>query len=398
MKMVTLLFVISLFINGVFYKKSYCAGVFGAGKGKSVSVIGGESVTLLTDVPDVKKHDVIRWRFRHENSPLAELDRTAGIFSIHDDVHDGIFKNRLQLDHQTGSLTITNIRNTDSGVYELDISNSSTHTIHQSITVTVCALGLSLGAVAGICFTFLLIAAVTVAVIYYRLRFHWIDKCWDKMESVLKGGSVTLHTDLTDIQSDDEIEWRFGPQEVTIAKSTKGRINYFDERFRDRLTLNQKTGDLSIKDITNEQSGFYRLKTIKNGNLSSKKFYVIVIGKVMTVNAGESVTLETHVTEIQRDEKIEWMFGDKESIIAQIDSAFDIFYTCDGGNDVFNNTLELDHQTGDLTIKNIRKRHAGVYTLKTILSGNVSFRRLRVIVTGVIRKIQKGDLETALVV
>ncbi|XP_073717891.1 uncharacterized protein [Misgurnus anguillicaudatus] len=202
------------------------------------------------------------------------------------------------------------------------------------------------------------------------------------MESVLKGGSVTLHTDLTDIQSDDEIEWRFGPQEVTIAKSTKARINYFDERFRDRLTLNQKTGDLSIKDITNEQSGFYRLKTIKNGNLSSKKFYVIVIGKEITVNAGESVTLETRVTEIQRDEKIEWMFGDKDSIIAQIDSAFDIFCTCDGGNDVFNNTLELDHQTGDLTIKNIRKRHAGVYTLKTILSGNVSFRRLRVIVTG----------------
>ncbi|XP_073717708.1 uncharacterized protein [Misgurnus anguillicaudatus] len=104
---------------------------------KSVSVMEGDSVTLNTDVLDIKKYDVIRWRFQHENSPLAELNRKTAFFSTYDDVHDGRFKGRLQLNVHTGSLTITNIRIKHAGLYEVDISNSSSHTIHQSYTVTV---------------------------------------------------------------------------------------------------------------------------------------------------------------------------------------------------------------------------------------------------------------------
>lgn len=33
---------------------------------KSVSVMEGDSVTLYADVPDIKKFDVIRWRFNRE--------------------------------------------------------------------------------------------------------------------------------------------------------------------------------------------------------------------------------------------------------------------------------------------------------------------------------------------
>ncbi|XDV23920.1 hypothetical protein PO909_028265, partial [Leuciscus waleckii] len=56
--------------------------------------------------------------------------------SIKEDVPDGRFRDRLKVDNQTGSLTITNTRITDSEVYQITISSRKTHTKHRfSVTV-----------------------------------------------------------------------------------------------------------------------------------------------------------------------------------------------------------------------------------------------------------------------
>ncbi|ROL49302.1 hypothetical protein DPX16_4353 [Anabarilius grahami] len=95
-------------------------GVFGAGADEeSVSVMEGDSVTLKYLLKKTKEEEII-WYFN--NSRIAEI--TGDVSKICTDVQcDERFRDRLKLDHQTGSLTITNIRNTDSGLYDVWISS-----------------------------------------------------------------------------------------------------------------------------------------------------------------------------------------------------------------------------------------------------------------------------------
>ncbi|XDV24107.1 hypothetical protein PO909_028371, partial [Leuciscus waleckii] len=88
---------------------------------KRKSVKEGESVTLD---PGVTKnpHDVLTWY--SDDTPIAEI--TGDQSKICTDVQcKERFRDRLKLDHQTGSLIITNSRNTDSGEYTLQINSSS---------------------------------------------------------------------------------------------------------------------------------------------------------------------------------------------------------------------------------------------------------------------------------
>ncbi|XP_016109896.1 natural killer cell receptor 2B4-like [Sinocyclocheilus grahami] len=90
--------------------------------GESMSVMEQDSVTLRTDVTEIHEDDDITWKFGAEKSLIDELNRTAGISSTYDDVLDGRFRDRLKLDDQTVSLTITNITTQHARVYKLEIN------------------------------------------------------------------------------------------------------------------------------------------------------------------------------------------------------------------------------------------------------------------------------------
>ncbi|XP_051550718.1 uncharacterized protein LOC127438848 [Myxocyprinus asiaticus] len=100
-------------------------GVFGVDTDevKSVSVMEGDSVTLYTDLTEIKRDDHILWRFGSENpnNVIAEIIKRADLIRTYD--YDGRFKDSLQLNNQTGSLTIRNIRITHSGLYKLAVNN-----------------------------------------------------------------------------------------------------------------------------------------------------------------------------------------------------------------------------------------------------------------------------------
>ncbi|XP_039538638.1 SLAM family member 5-like isoform X2 [Pimephales promelas] len=111
--------------------------------------------------------------------------------------------------------------------------------------------------------------------------------CWwcllDEVQlmSVMEGDSVTLHTDVNEIQDDDNILWKYGAENSLIAKiNRENRIfstydDVPDGRFRDRLKLDDQTGSLTIMNTTTEHTGVYQLVII-GAKWSSKTFNVSV--------------------------------------------------------------------------------------------------------------------------
>ncbi|KAL1251747.1 hypothetical protein QQF64_019543, partial [Cirrhinus molitorella] len=104
----------------------------------------------------------------------------------------------------------------------------------------------------------------------------------NETQAVLEGDSVTLNTDITEIQDDDEILWNFGAKNTLIAQIHKASGISFtcnDGRFRDKLKLDNQTGSLTITNITTEHTGLYEVKIIA-AELSSKAFSVSVYARL----------------------------------------------------------------------------------------------------------------------
>ncbi len=101
---------------------------------ESVSVTEGDSVSLNSGLTEIQKRDVITWTFVYPENKIAVINREDGNVSTSEGDAAG-FRDRLELNNQTGSLTITNTRTTDSGNYTV-IINGAKQTIYR-FNVTV---------------------------------------------------------------------------------------------------------------------------------------------------------------------------------------------------------------------------------------------------------------------
>uniref|UniRef100_A0A671NGC6 Ig-like domain-containing protein n=1 Tax=Sinocyclocheilus anshuiensis TaxID=1608454 RepID=A0A671NGC6_9TELE len=87
---------------------------------QEISATEGNSVTLNINLTEVSDSDIL-WECETEMALIAEIIRAAGRFSRFDGP-DGRFRDRLKLDNQTGSLTITNTTIEHAGRYKLTIT------------------------------------------------------------------------------------------------------------------------------------------------------------------------------------------------------------------------------------------------------------------------------------
>ncbi|CAM4599705.1 unnamed protein product [Leuciscus chuanchicus] len=186
----------------------------------------------------------------------------------------------------------------------------------------------------------------------------------DELKLMMKGESFTLNSDLTEIK-DDVIQWKFGDEDALIAEINKraDRIAVYDDvldgRFRDRLKLNNQTASLTIINIT-KVTGYYSLQI--NG-VRKRKINIGFIVEI-SVKEGESLTVNSDLTEIKDYDWIRWMFGDENILIVEINVKADRITVYDDYLGRFRDRLKLDKQTGSLTITNITTEHAGDYKLQ----------------------------------
>ncbi|XP_059424647.1 uncharacterized protein LOC132159048 [Carassius carassius] len=101
----------------------------------------------------------------------------------------------------------------------------------------------------------------------------------------------------------------------------------------------------------------------------------------VSVKEGEDVALRTGDTEIQREDYIQWMFGDEGDIIAEFDIMVNFFETYNGKDGRFGDRLELDRRTGSLIIRDTRTTDSGIYTMKIDNKGATIYKRFYVTVS-----------------
>ncbi|XP_073718044.1 uncharacterized protein [Misgurnus anguillicaudatus] len=185
----------------------------------------------------------------------------------------------------------------------------------------------------------------------------------DVSVSLYEGDSVSLHTN-TKTQKDHLIEWRFGKQQDLIARingeptSLKIYDDVLDGRFKDKLKVNTENGDLTITNITtNNNTGDYKLE-ISNRAITRETFIINVSGDKVTVIVGDSVITVKNVIKKPGDEKIMWRIRHNNSLVAEMNETV---LTYNVNNERFRDRLQVNDQTGDLTITNIRPDDSGSY-------------------------------------
>ncbi|XP_016107281.1 uncharacterized protein [Sinocyclocheilus grahami] len=408
------LFFVTLLVDGVF---GYTDEV------KSVSVMEGDSVTLYTDLTEIQKADLILWTFGSESTRIAQINRLVNKISIYDDVLDGRFRDRLKLDIQTGSLTITNTTTEHAGPYgflqiidgkevtpkkfSIIVSahlpvpvisrNSSQCSSPSGSSASRCVLVCSVVNVSHVTLSWYkgnsLLSSISVSDLSISLSLPLEVEYQDKnsYSCVLNNpiSNQTTHLDITQLCHTCSAPGLSASHialacfsVLAVAAVLCGIFYYYHHRRSKKA--GQPDGEENIRltnDVVIGNAGDANRPNIADGETPdqgrhSQNNTFVEKDEVKSVSAmvGETVTLHTDVTEIQENELICWKFADSKVyelaeffVIAKWDKTNNEEYLHDDKK--FKDSLHLDHNTGSLIITNVTPKHYGHYKLHITSEG-----------------------------
>ncbi|XP_073699500.1 uncharacterized protein [Garra rufa] len=232
---------------------------------ESAFVMEGDSVTLHTDV-ETNQQEKIRWYFN--DALIAQI--VGDLSDICTDVqcHEGTerFRDRLKLDHQTGSLTIMNTRTTDSGVYRLRIM--SRDNIREK--------------------NFIFAVYDVPAAERDQMKRKSVKE--GELVTLDPGGMKNLNYLMTWYFNDIPIAQNTGDP---IKTCTDGQCETTGGRFRDRLEVSQ-TGSLTIKNTTIADTGLYKLQFNSSSKISIIKIFSVIVTAVPDSSVASSAKGGAH--------------------------------------------------------------------------------------------------------
>ncbi|XP_042612033.1 uncharacterized protein LOC122144876, partial [Cyprinus carpio] len=250
-------------------------GVSGVDKDEA-SVMEGDSVTLHTGVK-TNQQEKIKWYFNDIRIAQISVDQSKICTDVQCNEGTERFRGRLKLDKQTGSLTITNIRTLDAGLYKLQIINSRS-SIVKRLSFTVASeynLVLMLiksqinGDLSKVC---------TDDQCNEDSGLYQLEIISDRI-SVVKRFSVVVQEKKR--ITNHSMVWYFNDSLIAKIIEDSSEICadvQCKERFRDRLKLDHQNGSLTITNTRTTDSGLYKLQINRIRFSIIRSFIVSVIG------------------------------------------------------------------------------------------------------------------------
>ncbi|KAL1251545.1 hypothetical protein QQF64_019341 [Cirrhinus molitorella] len=383
--------------------------------GIKMSVMEGDSVTLHTDVTDTPRQNIsyIQWMFGPEKTFIViQFNKAAPDINYFNAER---FRDRLQIDNQTGSLTIRNIRTTDSGLYQLqmiklipfyfnvtvyahlpvpvittDSSNCSSSSLGSS--QQNCSLLCSVLNVSHVTLSWYkgnsLLSSISVSdlsiSLYLPLEVEYQDK--NTYSCVLNNpiSNQTQHLDFSQFyRTCGDFVHCCGFNEAVIRLVISAVVGVatvaivvYDIRSRraERSCHNQSLNDedffIKLPPLS------YVVKNMFCAFIFLCFWHLVDAMKIVSVMEGESVTLHTHIRRhgdfLQKVymHSIQWSwFRPEESrnvrVVQFKVKTGEITYYYD---EIFRDRLQINSQTGSLTIKSIRTTDSGLYEMSSRLS------------------------------
>ncbi|XP_052445333.1 uncharacterized protein LOC127987077 [Carassius gibelio] len=255
-------------------------GVFGAETNEiqTVSVMEGDSVNLKTNVTELHEDDEIAWKYGAEKSLLVKISDEKKISSTYDGPN-GRFRDRVKVDPQTLSLTITNITTQHAGLYEQQIrgarlsSKTFNVSVYPHLPVPVISSNSSQCSSSSSSSSS---SQQNCSLLCSVVNVGHVTLSWYKGNSLLSSISVS---------------------DLSISLSLPLEVEYQEKNSYSCVINNpirNQTTHLNITQLCYTCSG--------------------VFGETVSVMEGGSVTLKTDVTEIHEDDDMVWTFGTENSV------------------------------------------------------------------------------------